>query len=141
MKPPFLAKNVPAALLAGGLLLALAFAASAQPMYKWTDEKGRVTYSSTPPPGNIKAAPIELRGVETYQAGATQAPARSGSGGGVAPQPVGAAAGGGGEQAKAEAKKSSAATDPACADPRANCGRGEAPEFSYPDRTTERVRP
>ena len=140
MKPTFSAKNLPAALLAGGLLLAftLAFPASAQPMYKWTDEKGRINYSSTPPPGNIKATPLELRGVETYQAGPTQAPASSG-GGGVAPQAAGA--GGGGEQARAEVKKGSAATDPACTDPRSNCGRGDAPEFGFQDRTTERVRP
>ena len=138
MKPTFSAKNLPAALLAGGLLLAftLAFPASAQPMYKWTDEKGRINYSSTPPPGSIKATPLELRGVETYQAGPRQSP--SSSGGGAAAAPTGGASGG---QAKTEEKKGSAATDPACTDPRSNCGRGDAPEFGFQDRTTERVRP
>lgn len=125
-------------LLAGGLLLALtlAFPASAQPMYKWTDEKGRTNYSSTPPPGK-KTEPIELRGVETYKAGPSQPPSSAGAGGAAAKTAPAAAAG----QAKAEEKKNSAATDPACTDPRANCGRGEAPEFGFKDRTDERVRP
>ncbi len=29
--------------------------AAADPIYKWVDSKGRVTYSSTPPPGGVKA--------------------------------------------------------------------------------------
>lgn len=28
---------------------------AADPIYKWVDSKGRVTYSSTPPPGGVKA--------------------------------------------------------------------------------------
>lgn len=40
-------------LLTAVLLCAAAFAASAQ-MYRWTDEKGRVHFSSTPPPAGAK---------------------------------------------------------------------------------------
>jgi len=34
--------------------------ASADPLYKWTDSAGRVTYSSTPPPGGVKAKTIKM---------------------------------------------------------------------------------
>ena len=34
--------------------------ASAEPIYKWVDSAGRVTYSSTPPPGKIKAEQMEV---------------------------------------------------------------------------------
>lgn len=35
--------------------------ASADPIYKWVDSKGQVTYSSTPPPGGIKADQVKTQ--------------------------------------------------------------------------------
>jgi hypothetical protein len=35
--------------------------ASADPIYKWVDSKGQVTYSSTPPPGRIKAEKMAVQ--------------------------------------------------------------------------------
>lgn len=127
-----------AALIAGGIALCFAAASGAQ-IYKWTDEKGRVTYSGTPPPGNAKAEPIQLRGVETYTAGPSQAPAASGATAGAAPaRAAGAAATGAAPGADAAG---TAAADANCADGRSNCSRGEAPELNFPERTNERVRP
>ena len=124
-----------AALIAGGIALCFASASGAQ-IYKWTDEKGRVTYSSTPPPGNAKAEPIQLRGVETYTAGPSQAPAASGA------APARAAGTGAAETGAAPgAEAAGAAADANCADGRSNCSRGEAPELNFPERTNERVRP
>jgi len=34
--------------------------AAAEPIYKWVDSKGRVTYSSTPPPGGVKANQVKM---------------------------------------------------------------------------------
>jgi len=34
--------------------------ASADPIYKWVDSTGQVTYSSTPPPGRVKAEKVAL---------------------------------------------------------------------------------
>jgi len=126
-----------AALIAGGIALCFASASGAQ-IYKWTDEKGRVTYSSTPPPGNAKAEPIQLRGVETYTAGPSQAPAASGATSGAAPVRAAGAAETG---AAPGADAAGAAADANCADGRSNCSRGEAPELNFPERTNERVRP
>ena len=127
-----------AALIAGGIALCFASASGAQ-IYKWTDEKGRVTYSGTPPPGKAKAEPIQLRGVETYTAGPSQAPAASGATAGAAPaRAAGAAATGAAPGADAAG---TAAADANCADGRSNCSRGEAPELNFPERTNERVRP
>ena len=43
------------------LLAGLAWqAAHADPLYKWVDSTGRVTYSSTPPPGGIKAEKVKV---------------------------------------------------------------------------------
>lgn len=132
------------AILAGGLFLALSASAPlyAQ-MYKWTDANGRVTYSSTPPPGGQKAELIQLRGVETYTAGPSRAPS-SGSGSasasGSPAQNNAAAAASQAKPAKPD-EKGSAATDPNCTDGRTNCARGESPEFGYADRSNERVKP
>lgn len=127
-----------AALIAGGIALCFASASGAQ-IYKWTDEKGRVTYSGTPPPGKAKAEPIQLRGVETYTAGPSQAPAASGATAGAAPaRAAGAAVTGAAPGADAAG---TAAADANCADGRSNCSRGEAPELNFPERTNERVRP
>lgn len=129
-----------AALIAGGIALCFAAASGAQ-IYKWTDEKGRVTYSSTPPPGNAKAEPIQLRGVETYTAGPSQAPAAAGATSGAAPaRAAGTGAAETGAAPGAEAA-GAAAADANCADGRSNCSRGEAPELNFPERTNERVRP
>ena len=129
-----------AALIAGGIALGFAAASGAQ-IYKWTDEKGRVTYSSTPPPGNAKAEPIQLRGVETYTAGPSQAPAAAGATSGAAPaRAAGTGAAETGAAPGAEAA-GAAAADANCADGRSNCSRGEAPELNFPERTNERVRP
>lgn len=47
-------------------------AATADPLYKWVDKEGRVTYSSTPPPGNARfetvKAPPTPTGEEIRQA-------------------------------------------------------------------------
>ena len=43
------------------LLATVAFAASAQ-LYRWTDEKGRVHITDTPPPGSAKAVQKKSRG-------------------------------------------------------------------------------
>ena len=127
-----------AALIAGGIALCFASASGAQ-IYKWTDEKGRVTYSGTPPPGKAKAEPIQLRGVETYTAGPSQAPAASGATAGAAPaRAAGAAVTGAAPGADAAG---TAAADANCADGRSNCSRGEAPELNFPERSNERVRP
>ena len=129
-----------AALIVGGIALCFAAASGAQ-IYKWTDEKGRVTYSGTPPPGNAKAEPIQLRGVETYTAGPSQAPAASGAAAGAAPaRAAGAGAAATGAAPGADAA-GTAAADANCADGRSNCSRGEAPELNFPERTNERVRP
>lgn len=40
--------------------LAAANAADAQGIYKWVDERGRVTYSSTPPPAGREAREVQL---------------------------------------------------------------------------------
>ncbi len=48
-------------LLTALLLCAAAFAASAQ-MYRWTDDKGRVHFSSTPPPAGAKG--VQKKGAE-----------------------------------------------------------------------------
>ncbi len=141
MSPNHIRPALTAALLAGGLAIAFGQSAGAQ-VYKWTDEKGRVTYSSTPPPGKIKAEPIQLRGVESYTAGPSQAPvAPAGGGGGQgggAPAPSTS-----GTSATAEARG-----DASCGDGRTNCtreipteARSDAPESGFPDRTNERVRP
>lgn len=136
--PPRFNPSLCAALIAGGIALCFAAASGAQ-IYKWTDEKGRVTYSGTPPPGNAKAEPIQLRGVETYTAGPSQAPAASGATAGAAPaRAAGAAATGAAPGADAAG---TAAADANCADGRSNCSRGEAPELNFPERTNERVRP
>ena len=134
-----------AALIAGGIALGFAAASGAQ-IYKWTDEKGRVTYSSSPPPGNAKAEPIQLRGVETYTAGPSQAPAASGATPGAAPGATPARAAGTGAAETGAAPGAGAAgtaapADANCADGRSNCSRGEAPELNFPERTNERVRP
>jgi hypothetical protein len=126
------------ALLAGGLLLALPAAAQ---VYKWTDANGRVTYSSTPPPGNQKADPVQLRGVETYNSAAQPsgvggASVINQSQGGAPAAPAAAPA-----PASAPASGEVSATNANCADGRTNCARGEAPEMDYPDRANERVRP
>ncbi len=42
----------------GALLMLSAAGASAQ-LYKWIDEKGAVHFSDTPPPSNVKLAPIK----------------------------------------------------------------------------------
>jgi glutaredoxin len=44
------------------LLGTAAFAAGAQQLYRWTDEKGRVHITDTPPPGSVRKAqqPFEL---------------------------------------------------------------------------------
>ena len=43
------------------LLAGLAWqAAHADPLYKWVDSTGQVTYSSTPPPGGIKAEKVKV---------------------------------------------------------------------------------
>lgn len=136
--PPRFNPSLCAALIAGGIALCFAAASGAQ-IYKWTDEKGRVTYSGTPPPGNAKAEPIQLRGVETYTAGPSQAPAASGATAGAAPaRAAGAAVTGAAPGADAAG---TAAADANCADGRSNCSRGEAPELNFPERTNERVRP
>ena len=136
--PPRFNPSLCAALIAGGIALCFASASGAQ-IYKWTDEKGRVTYSGTPPPGKAKAEPIQLRGVETYTAGPSQAPAASGAAAGAAPaRAAGAAATGAAPGADAAG---TAAADANCADGRSNCSRGEAPELNFPERTNERVRP
>ena len=136
--PPRFNPSLCAALIAGGIALCFASASGAQ-IYKWTDEKGRVTYSGTPPPGKAKAEPIQLRGVETYTAGPSQAPAASGATAGAAPaRAAGAAATGAAPGADAAG---TAAADANCADGRSNCSRGEAPELNFPERTNERVRP
>ena len=136
--PPRFNPSLCAALIAGGIALCFAAASGAQ-IYKWTDEKGRVTYSGTPPPGKAKAEPIQLRGVETYTAGPSQAPAASGATAGAAPaRAAGAAATGAAPGADAAG---TAAADANCADGRSNCSRGEAPELNFPERTNERVRP
>lgn len=138
MNTIFFAKTALSALLTASLALALSVPATAQ-VYKWTDEKGRTNYSSTPPLGNIKTEPIELRSVETYKASPSQTPANAGAdAGGAKPAQTGAPAG---AQARAEEKKGSSATNPECTDGRTNCTRGEAPEFSFKDRTDERVKP
>ena len=136
--PPRFHPSLCAALIAGGIALCFASASGAQ-IYKWTDEKGRVTYSGTPPPGKAKAEPIQLRGVETYTAGPSQAPAASGATAGAAPaRAAGAAVTGAAPGADAAG---TAAADANCADGRSNCSRGEAPELNFPERTNERVRP
>ncbi len=136
--PPRFNPSLCAALIAGGIALCFASASGAQ-IYKWTDEKGRVTYSGTPPPGKAKAEPIQLRGVETYTAGPSQAPAASGAAAGAAPaRAAGAAATGAAPGADAAG---TAAADANCADGRSNCSRGEAPELNFPERSNERVRP
>lgn len=136
--PPRFNPSLCAALIAGGIALCFASASGAQ-IYKWTDEKGRVTYSGTPPPGKAKAEPIQLRGVETYTAGPSQAPAASGATAGAAPaRAAGAAVTGAAPGADAAG---TAAADANCADGRSNCSRGEAPELNFPERTNERVRP
>ena len=136
--PPRFNPSLCAALIAGGIALCFAAASGAQ-IYKWTDEKGRVTYSGTPPPGKAKAEPIQLRGVETYTAGPSQAPAASGATAGAAPaRAAGAAVTGAAPGADAAG---TAAADANCADGRSNCSRGEAPELNFPERTNERVRP
>jgi hypothetical protein len=130
-----------AALIAGGIALCFASASGAQ-IYRWTDEKGRVTYSGTPPPGNAKAEPIQLRGVETYTAGPSQAPAASGATAGATSGAAPARAAGAAETGAAPgAEAAGAAADANCADGRSNCSRGEAPELNFPERTNERVRP
>lgn len=136
--PPRFNPSLCAALIAGGIALCFASASGAQ-IYKWTDEKGRVTYSGTPPPGKAKAEPIQLRGVETYTAGPSQAPAASGATAGAAPaRAAGAAVTGAAPGADAAG---TAAADANCADGRSNCSRGEAPELNFPERSNERVRP
>lgn len=59
------------------LLCAAAFAASAQ-MYRWTDEKGRVHFSSTPPPAGAK-------GVQKKDAPGPAPAASTGAGGAALP--------------------------------------------------------
>lgn len=39
-------------------LVVAAGGAAAQTMYKWTDENGRVTYSDTPPVGNVRSKEV-----------------------------------------------------------------------------------
>ena len=46
--------------LPAGLLILAAASAAAQPIYRWTDDKGRVQYGAQPPP-NAKARPVEDR--------------------------------------------------------------------------------
>ena len=41
--------------IAIGILLALPFIATAQTMYKWVDQNGRVTYSDQPPVGTVRS--------------------------------------------------------------------------------------
>ncbi len=142
--PPRLNPSLCAALIAGGIALCFASASGAQ-IYKWTDEQGRVTYSGTPPPGKAKAEPIQLRGVETYTAGPSQAPAASGATSGATPGAAPARAAGAGAAATGAAPGAdaagTAAADANCADGRSNCSRGEAPELNFPERSNERVRP
>jgi hypothetical protein len=125
-----------ASILAASLLLA---APAGAQMYKWTDEKGRVNYTSTPPPGKIKADPIQLRGVESYQAGPVQ-PMTPSAASSNAPSDSGAAAAAPAAPGAITPTTEAAATNPDCADGRTNCSRGEAPEFDFPERTNERVR-
>jgi glutaredoxin len=55
-------------------VLAAAFAASAQQLYRWTDEKGRVHITDTPPPASARdvqrksaGAPAESRAQEPFE--------------------------------------------------------------------------
>ena len=57
-------------------VLAAAFAASAQQLYRWTDEKGRVHITDTPPPASARdvqrksaGAPAESRAQEPFELG------------------------------------------------------------------------
>lgn len=45
----------PKSSIAIGILLALPLIASAQTMYKWVDQNGRVTYSDQPPVGAVRS--------------------------------------------------------------------------------------
>src|SRR3972149_3212292 len=55
------------------LLCAAAFAASAQ-MYRWTDEKGRVHFTSTPPPAGAKNVQKKDSGGAAAESGAPALP-------------------------------------------------------------------
>jgi len=45
----------PKSSIAIGILLAIPLLASAQTMYKWVDQNGRVTYSDQPPVGEVRS--------------------------------------------------------------------------------------
>lgn len=60
-------------LLTALLLCAVAFSAAAQ-TYRWTDEKGRVHFSSTPPPPGTKGVQKKAAAAEAADPGAAELP-------------------------------------------------------------------
>src|SRR5688572_26632709 len=55
---PLPIRALSSALLSAALMAAVAPSAQAQQMYKWVDERGQVTYSTTPPPEASRASKV-----------------------------------------------------------------------------------